>query len=248
MSDDEQNSWFSAESSDSAEDQDVRGPERRLEAVPVDDEGTVDWFGQEASQGASSASGEDPKPASRDGRSKALFVGVVCAALVVIAGGALGLATLIGGAESSSEAAPLTAPPAADKPGDSAVAVSDSAECQSSTSETVTTGNGEGGTDSVEGVVLAFQHAYYVERDAEQMEPLLAKDSQITDLDALQKGIDSVARGTTHCLRISPKGESAASVELTETAPDGTENIYHQRISTAREGGEVRIVSIEDRE
>src|SRR5699024_12792650 len=99
-----------------------------------------------------------------------------------------------------------------------------------------------------ESVALRDPHSVDDERDAEQMEVLLAKDSQITDLDALQKGIDSVARGTTHCLRISPKGESAASVELTETAPDGTENIYHQRISTAREGGEVRIVSIEDRE
>ena len=245
MSDDEQNSWFSAESSDSAEDREAPATERRLEAVPENDEGNVDWFNQESSAPTSSASGDDPAPGGGDGRSKALFVGVVCAALVVIAGGAVGMATLVGGSEPSSEAAPLTAPAVEDKQGAPAGA---DARCESSTSGTVISGAGEGDTDSVAGVVLAFQHAYYVERDAEQMEPLLAKDSQITDLDALQDGIDSVARGTTHCLRITPDGEGEAVVKLTETAPDDTETIYHQHVQTARESGEVRIVSIEDRE
>ncbi|MCT1435465.1 hypothetical protein M3G57_16855, partial [Dietzia maris] len=98
----------------------------------------------------------------------------------------------------------------------------------------------------VAGVVLAFQHAYYVARDADEMKPLLAKDSQITDLDALQEGIDSVARGTTHCLRVVSDGDDAALVELTETAPDGTETTYNQRVKTTRTDGEVQIVSIEE--
>lgn len=69
----------------------------------------------------------------------------------------------------------------------------------------------------------------------------------ITDLDALQEGIDSVERGTTHCLKVTPEGDNSASVELTEIAPAGTEEIYTQRVTTTSESGDVRIVSIEDK-
>ncbi|MEV8224434.1 hypothetical protein AB0P16_18620, partial [Dietzia maris] len=110
---------------------------------------------------------------------------------------------------------------------------------------TTVSGNGKGDRESAAGVVLAFQHAYYVARDADAIKPLLAKDSPITNLDALQEGIDSVARGTTHCLRIERDGDDAV-VELTETAPDGSATTYYQRVTTTRENGEVRIVSIEE--
>lgn len=248
MSDDyDQKSWFSdAQSSDSA---DGDGAQRRLEAVPVSESSVdPDWFGDEPSD---AIDGGEGTTTGGDRRSKALFVGVVGAVLAVVAGSALLMASVVGGAESSSEAAPLTAPPVSggtQGESDSSSSIATAAQCESSESPTATTGDGEGDTKSVAGVVLAFQHAYYVERDAEQMEPLLAKDSKITDLDALQEGIDSVARGTTHCLRIAPDKDGTASVTLTETAPDETETIYTQRVSTTREGGDLRIVSIEDQE
>ena len=42
------------------------------------------------------------------------------------------------------------------------------------------------------------------------------------------------------------QGRTRAVVELTETAPDGSATTYYQRVTTTRENGEVRIVSIEE--
>lgn len=245
--DDDSSSWFDGSSNSAEENGDPSG-ERRLEAVPTSSPATEsqDWFDQ-LSDPSPDAGATAAQTDSRTVSPKALFVGLVLVVLVMLAGGAWFLASLLGGSESSS-AAPLTAPTPV-SPTDSADPRSEavaSGDCESTTSSTGTTGDGEGDTSSVAGVVEAFQHAYYVDRDAEKMEPLLSEESRITDLDALQEGIDSVARGTTHCLRVSPDEDGAASVELTEIAPDGTETVYEQRVTTTRESGEVRIVSIEE--
>lgn len=246
---DDPQSWFSeAGSSDSADERDPGPRERRLESVPPAD-GSA-WFesGQSGGDpGAGRSTSVSTGTAERRTRATMLFVGVVVAILVLLAGGAYLLSSALGGG-SSSQAAPLSVPPmptstndSAGKPGTAA-----GAECEESESDKTTTGAGEGDTDSVPGVVLAFEHAYYVERDAEEMEPLLSKDSAIKNLDALQEGIDSVERGTTHCVHVAAADDGVAEVELTETAPDGAETVYEQHVTTTREGGEVRIVSIED--
>lgn len=236
--DDDLPEWFS-ESSNSADD---RNEPRHLEAVAGGPESDDEWFDQaEATPSAVEA------PPARDGgrkRTKLLFGGTVAAVLLVIGGGAWMLSSLLSGSETSASptlTVPTTAT-SAPQGGDEGVAES---ECESSESATTVSGNGKGDRESAAGVVLAFQHAYYVARDADAIKPLLAKDSPITNLDALQEGIDSVARGTTHCLHIERDGDDAV-VELTETAPDGSATTYYQRVTTTRENGEVRIVSIEE--
>ncbi|NKV32781.1 hypothetical protein GS921_24330 [Rhodococcus hoagii] len=236
MSDDDTGSWFET-SSNADENHDRPQPERRLEAVPEVSEssGQSDWFEQEVPAAAPTMG-----PAkSRSVGPKALFVAAVLVVLVVLAGAAWFLASLLEDMDSSSPAA-LTVPTT-----EASAPASEPQSCEVTESDTVTTGDGEGDQDSVAGVILAFQHAYYVERDAKKMEPLLAKDSNIRDLDALQKGIDSVERGTTHCLRITPEGDKAALTEVTEVAPDGAETVFEQRVTTTRDSDRVRIVSIE---
>lgn len=235
MSDDDSGSWFDS-SSNSDENNDRPHPERRLEAVPKASEssGESDWFEQEEP-----AAAPTQVPAkSRSVGPKALFAATVLVVLVVLAGGAWFLASLLGDTDSASPAA-LTVPTT-----EAAAPGTESQACEATESDTITTGDGQGDQDSIAGVILAFQHAYYVERDAKKMEPLLAKESNIRDLDALQKGIDSVERGTTHCLRITSESDKVAFAEVTEAAPDGAETVFEQRVTTTRDSDRVRIVSI----
>lgn len=236
--DDDLPEWFS-ESSNSADD---RNEPRHLEAVAGGPEPDDEWFDQ-----AEATPSAVETPAARDSgrkRTKLLFGGTVAAVLLTIGGGAWMLSSLVSGSETSASPT-LTVPTTATTAPQSDDEVVAESECESSESATTVTGNGRGDRESAAGVVLAFQHAYYVARDADAIKPLLAKDSPITNLDALQEGIDSVARGTTHCLHIERDGADAV-VELTETAPDGSETTYYQRVTTTRENGEVRIVSIEE--
>ena len=236
--DDDLPEWFS-ESSNSADDR--NGP-RHLEAVAGGPESDDEWFDQ--AEATPSAVETPPARDSSRKRTKLLFGGTVAAVLLVIGGGAWLLSSLLSGSETSASPT-LTVPTTATTAPQSDDEVVAESECESSESATTVSGNGKGDRESAAGVVLAFQHAYYVARDADAIKPLLAKDSPITNLDALQEGIDSVARGTTHCLHIERDGDDAV-VELTETAPDGSETTYYQRVTTTRENGEVRIVSIEE--
>ena len=236
--DDDLPEWFS-ESSNSADDRDEP---RRLEAVAGGPESDDEWFDQ--AEATPSAVEAPPARDSSRKRTKLLFGGTVAAVLLVIGGGAWLLSSLLSGSETSASPT-LTVPTTATTAPQSDDEVVAESECESSDSATTVSGNGKGDQESAAGVVLAFQHAYYVARDADAIKPLLAKDSPITNLDALQEGIDSVARGTTHCLHIERDGNDAV-VELTETAPDGSATTYYQRVTTTRENGEVRIVSIEE--
>lgn len=249
MSDDDPQGWFSeAESSNSAEHTEEYSGDRHLEAVSSEDTGSAAWF--DSADPPPVAAPDQGASASEAGgrRTGWLFVGTVAALVAVVGALSLAAASVFGGGEDS-EAAPLAVPPSMSSSMEEPPTVAASEpKCEASETATVVTGSGEGDTDSVAGVALAFQHAYYVERDAERIKPLLAKDSEITDLHALQEGIDTVDRGTTHCLRIVPEKDGTAKVDVTETAPDGVETVYHQRITTTRESGAVQLVTIESLE
>lgn len=257
--DDGQPEWFSGEGSSNPVDHPKNAPtERRLEAVPstTSEADASDWFDQSSSEpdlaDGPLPDGDRPRGRSRALGAKSLFAGSVALVLLALAGAAWFLSSLLGGSDTST-ATPMAVPstsaatsaPAEATPSTAAASATRS-KCEETSSPTVTTGDGAGDTKSVAGVVLAFQHAYYVARDTKKIEPLLAQDTTIADLEALQAGIDSVERATTHCLRIVSDGDGAASVELTETAPDDAQTVIKQRVTTTRESGEVRIVSIEE--
>lgn len=235
MSDDE--GWFSSEGS--SNDAEV---ERRLEAVPPPSEPSSDeWFDAELSEPAAR-----PRPAASsgkpgNGKAKLLFAGSVVAVLGVLGAGSWMVAGALSGS-ADSESAPLTVPLAESSAGND----SSPSDCVEQSDGDTITGSSAGDLESPAGVVLAFQHAYYVDRDADKVKPLLAKESEIRDLDALQKGIDSVDEGTTHCVQVEAPKEGRANVEVAEIAPDGTQTIYRQMVTTSRESGEVRIVSIQE--
>lgn len=177
---------------------------------------------------------DDLSPAGQSPRrAKLLFAGVCALLAVVVIGGGVALANAFSGSES---------PPAPLLP----ESVSATAACESSVDGPITTGNGAGEPTSTPGAVLAFQYGYYVQRDADAALKAVATDGIVGDTKALQKGIDAVPEGTTHCVSITTDGKNTADVEIIETHPDGTELVHAQTVTTTREGDRVVIETIKE--
>ncbi|MGK8522870.1 hypothetical protein ACRS6B_15515 [Nocardia asteroides] len=107
-------------------------------------------------------------------------------------------------------------------------------------------GNGVGGFDSGPAVIFAFQHAYYVTRSGEQVRATTTADAAVQAADAIQRGIDSIPPGTTHCVAISP-GAFAGQyiVVVTEHRPGQQPVTYNpQLVTTAKDGDRTLISAI----
>ena len=191
--------------------------------------------------------------AGSSSRRTAVAVGVIGLALVAVIGTIS--AFLLAGDQDEPEpplaevVAAMSAadgePPASASDG-SSTAADEAAACKDSTSADLVTGDGAGDRDSGPGVILAFEHAYYNERDAEKMIALTSKDSPIRDVDALQEGIDSNPRDLTHCVRVAATDEDDEwLVEITQTATGSEPETITQRITTTKEDGQWSVVKIE---
>jgi len=238
-------------------------PERAQ--IPTPDESDVatpggDWMGQldgSAAEPAPASAGGDPtwtgpvqSPQQGRRRERTLATALTAGLVVLVAGAGLLVLAQMSGDESEPDdlaadlakmeaesgfAALSAAPTAAAAAGDF--------KCEESESGGTVTGSGAGDTKSVAGVILAFEHAYYSVRDAEKALDLTSDDSPLVDAEALQKGIDSVPKGTEHCVSITPDG-SKARVEITEARPSQTPETFVQEITTSRDGDRVAIVAI----
>nr|WP_280502387.1 hypothetical protein [Nocardia farcinica] len=107
-----------------------------------------------------------------------------------------------------------------------------------------------GGDASGPEAVLGFQYAYYVDRSGERARQFVAPEAAVPGAEIIQRGIDTVPAGTTHCVRVTtlserPGGEGAYAVEVTEYRPGGAPATYNkQTVTTAVVGGRVLITSI----
>ncbi|GAA3509523.1 hypothetical protein [Dietzia aurantiaca] len=106
-------------------------------------------------------------------------------------------------------------------------------------------GSGPGSLDSPSGAVLAFDHAYYVERSAEKAFEAVAPTSRITEEQLRTEGIDRLAEGTTHCLELRELAPTLLEVDLTEFPPGADPVLIRQRVRVAEDpDGTWGIVSI----
>ncbi|MEU2258098.1 hypothetical protein ABZ540_33550 [Nocardia xishanensis] len=113
--------------------------------------------------------------------------------------------------------------------------------CAGLSGQTVTAGGGDAG--SAAGVIAAFEHAYYVQRNPEVALRLVAPEVGIVP-EALAAGIASIPAGTTHCVAITPIAAGAAEVHLVELHPNGQRIDYLQLINLARyPGGGVMVIT-----
>ncbi|WP_327119203.1 hypothetical protein OHB12_12740 [Nocardia sp. NBC_01730] len=102
-----------------------------------------------------------------------------------------------------------------------------------------------GGTDSGPDAVLSFQYAYYVERSGERAREAVAPDAAVQPASVIQRGIDTIPAGTTHCVRIVTIADNRYSVEVTEYRPGGGPATYNkQTVTTAVTGGRTLITGI----
>ena len=201
-------------------------------------------------------SGEDPAAVepragmaqSRRRRDWAIPAAMTCLLVVLVCGGGLLLVNKL--SDGMDQPADLSADLAeiegrsGDLATEDAGTMQDAAfQCEGSESGETVTGDGAGDTRSVAGVVLAFQHAYYSERDAKKALSLTSDDSPLVNVEALQEGIDSVPEGTEHCVSITADG-AKAQVKITEARPSETPETFVQQVTTSRDGDRVEIVSI----
>ncbi|WP_067837256.1 hypothetical protein [Nocardia lijiangensis] len=118
--------------------------------------------------------------------------------------------------------------------------------CAGLSGQTVTDGAGD--TGSAAGVIAAFEHAYYVQRDHEAALRLVAPEIGIVP-EALAVGIASIPAGTTHCVAITPIAPGTAEVHLVELHPNGQRIDYLQLINLAHhpDRGAMVITNIQKR-
>ncbi|WP_157108551.1 hypothetical protein [Aldersonia kunmingensis] len=121
--------------------------------------------------------------------------------------------------------------------------------CPSRKSDKLVMGAGKGSQDDGPSVILAFDYAYYVERDGAKAHSLLdPADPASLTAESLQNAIDTaIPDGTQHCLSIKPDPAAPGryAVQLSERRGDGTAVVYKQNVSTANHGGKHVITSIE---
>ena len=130
-------------------------------------------------------------------------------------------------------------------PGAGAVVAGATPGCEALTAEGRVTGSGPGSLGSPAGAVLAFDHAYYVDRSAEKAFAAVAPSSRMTEEQLRVDGIDRLAEDTTHCVQVSELAPTLLEVELTEFPPESDPVVIRQRIRvTENADGTWGIVSI----
>ncbi|MGW4717393.1 hypothetical protein [Nocardia sp. NPDC004260] len=117
--------------------------------------------------------------------------------------------------------------------------------CPTERSDAIVRSAEPGGTGSGPDAVLSFQYAYYVERSGDRARAAVAADADVQPAWVIQRGIDSVPIGTTHCVRIVTVADNRYSVEVTEYRPGGAPATYNrQTVTTAVIDGRTLITGI----
>ncbi|MFD0360250.1 hypothetical protein ACFQZZ_02165 [Nocardia sp. GCM10030253] len=116
--------------------------------------------------------------------------------------------------------------------------------CEATRSEQLVRGNGIGSTTTGPEVILAFQHAYYVERSGEAARAVTTPDASVPRVEVIDAGIASIPPDSRHCVLIVPMNDGRFDVVITESRPNATVRTYRQIVSVADRDGAVIITKI----
>ena len=121
-------------------------------------------------------------------------------------------------------------------------------ECSSAPQGTVA-GNGPGSRDSGTDVILAFDHAYYVDRNGTAARGFMSEEITGTTAESLQKAIDELPENTAHCLKMQEKEDEkdVYLVDLIVFQNDGQELVRtedEQTIYVEEVDGDYTIIGI----
>lgn len=87
------------------------------------------------------------------------------------------------------------------------------------------------------GVIAAWNHAYYSQRDGAAARALATPNSSVVAADELQKFIDEVPEGTSYCVSTTELNGDVYLVDLSELRPGGVERIT-QTVTTKKIDGQ----------
>lgn len=192
------------------------------------------------------------KLGSSEGKTKRVLA--VCAACLTVAVAASGIAFAVTGGDNtgpeqssavSAASAGTPTDPTAGTPTAGATIAAD--ECPTATVGKVITGRDAGTPTSGPGAIKAFNYAYYVDRDATKVAAVVHPDSVKAVIGSpadLQRTLDALPPGTTHCLTITDRGDGLYATELSQIPPGGGDpTVYRQLIQTVKDGDKTVIVS-----
>lgn len=109
--------------------------------------------------------------------------------------------------------------------------------CIESTDGNTITSNRPGDQSSGPNVILAFEYAYYVERDGEQAYALAAPGALAVEADDIQDGIDQAPVDTDYCATITETAPDRFTLDLAvRMSPTSDEN-YRMYITTTEIDG-----------
>lgn len=233
--------------------------------VPVVDDPT-EPFGGEPEPAAEPVDGEPPsdfehrptwlaepqpepaaEPAPPASSRRPLVVVAAAVSLLAVAGAATVVVLAGGDRETTGAAVPVSgasATSARDAAADNGTPVATAAWCADAVSEGRSVGRGPGTVDNGPGVIRAFDHAYYAERDGARVASLMVTPNPVPEI---QKWIDDVPVGTEHCVTIaSTPDPNTFEVDLGLRMPDGTDGIIRQRVTVAASPDGFKIAKVED--
>lgn len=168
---------------------------------------------------------------------------VATGAVVTVVGIGTGVATALSGsgADPSTPAAPGMAAATT-----TSTAPAPAAWCDpKSAPDGVVVGNGVGGTGSGANALLAFDHAFYVERSGTKARGFVAPDATgINSAEGIQTGIDLIPIGSEHCVSVREVAPGRFIGTLRERRPGGEEIHYPQVITTTVIDGRHLLTSI----
>lgn len=164
------------------------------------------------------------EPATGDGRVRAVALMAGAGVAVVVGSAVLGFAITRGALTPSDEQA---------------------ADCAAVSEPGHVVGDGPGSLETPLETVLAFDHAYYVERSAARAFRAVSPSSRMTEERLRTDGVDLVPEGTAHCVDARELSPTLLEVSLTELPPDAEPVVMRQRVRVAENpDGTWGIVSI----
>ncbi|MFD4356588.1 hypothetical protein ACFWPX_28830 [Nocardia sp. NPDC058518] len=184
----------------------------------------------------------EPSGALRANRKRQRTWVVLAVSVLVLVLAATGVFFLLFG-RGDSDTARDTAPPLHFTAGN--LTADTAGSCPTERTEIVLRSAESGGTGSGPDAVLAFQYAYYVTRSGEQARAVVTPDADVSPAAVIQRGIDTIPVGTTHCVRITTVAADRFTVEVTEFRPAGAPATYtKQSVRTALVGDRTLITGI----
>ena len=119
-------------------------------------------------------------------------------------------------------------------------------DCPTATVGKVSWGRDGGGTSNGVDAIKAFDYGYYVLRSGEAARAVVAPDAAlVADAPTIQRAVDALPAGTTHCLEITDTGRGVYEVRLAEFLPNSAApSLTFQVIETGVREGRTVITGI----